>query len=170
MAHKLSRPLLSVFFSSFHYLTAISWSCFVLSLVFFLSLIPFFNNHTCQLASVRRSTSARRASILPSPALEAPLPPFGVAVWSQKYNARMGSMAVADMTAADVTGPDLVVPKEEPLEDGFTSSSISSPEPEGDRGLTAQDAVPVQKRKGGRKPVSPLLSTPSQLYIFLDSA
>ena len=67
----------------------------------------------------------------------------------------MGSMAIADMTAADVTGPDLVVPKEEPLEDGFTSSSISSPEPEGDRGLTAQDAVPVQKRKGGRKPVSP---------------
>jgi hypothetical protein len=66
-------------------------------------------------------------------------------------------MAVADMTAADVTGPDLVVPKEEPLEDGFTSSSISSPEPEGDRGLTAQDAIPVQKRKGGRKPVS---STP----------
>jgi len=65
----------------------------------------------------------------------------------------MGSMAVADMTAADVTGPDLVVPKEEPLEDGFTSSSISSPEPEGDRGLTAQDAVPVQKRKGGRKPI-----------------
>ena len=69
----------------------------------------------------------------------------------------MGSMAIADMTAADVTGSDLVVPKEEPLEDGFTSSSISSPEPEGDRGLTAQDAVPVQKRKGGRKPVSPAL-------------
>jgi hypothetical protein len=69
----------------------------------------------------------------------------------------MGSMAVADMTAADVTGPDLVVPKEEPLEDGFTSSSMSSPEPDGERGLTAQDAAPVQKRKGGRKPVS---STP----------
>jgi len=77
----------------------------------------------------------------------------------------MGSMAVADMTAADVTGPDLVVPKEEPLEDGFTSSSISSPEPDGERGLTAQDAAPVQKRKGGRKPVSPLPSTTNRRCI-----
>ena len=71
-------------------------------------------------------------------------------------------MAAADMTAADDTGPDLVVPKEEPLEDGFTSSSISSPEPDGERGPTAQDAAPVQKRKGGRKPVSPLQSFSSQ--------
>ena len=59
-------------------------------------------------------------------------------------------------------GPDsVVVPKEEPLEDGFTSSSISSPEPEGERGPTAQDAAPVQKRKGGRKPVSPLPPKPT---------
>ena len=75
--------------------------------------------------------------------------------------AGMGSMAAADMTAADATGPDLVIPKEEPLEDGFTSSSISSPEPDGERGPTAQDAAPVQKRKGGRKPVSPL---PTQYF------
>ena len=58
------------------------------------------------------------------------------------------------MAAADVTAPDSVVPKEEPLEDGFTSSSVSSPEPDEEQGPTAQDAVPVQKRKGGRKPVS----------------
>lgn len=74
--------------------------------------------------------------------------------------AGMGSMAAADVIAADTTGPDSVVPKEEPLEDGFTSSSISSPEPDEERGPTAQDAAPVLKRKGGRKPVSQLLSTP----------
>ena len=63
------------------------------------------------------------------------------------------------MTVADATGPDSVVPKEEPLEDGFTSSSISSPEPDEERGPATQDAVPVQKRKGGRKPVSQPTST-----------
>jgi hypothetical protein len=70
-------------------------------------------------------------------------------------------MEAADMIAADTTGPDSVVPKEEPLEDGFTSSSISSPEPDGEQGPTAQDAAPVQKRKGGRKPVS---QTPVNSY------
>jgi hypothetical protein len=77
-------------------------------------------------------------------------------------------MAAADMTAEDATGPDLVVPKEEPLEDGFTSSSVSSPEPDGERGPTAQDAAPVQKRKGGRKPVSPLPST-SLSVLFMST-
>lgn len=77
-------------------------------------------------------------------------------------------MAAADMTAADATGPDLVVPKEEPLEDDFTSSSVSSPEPDGERGPTAQDAAPVQKRKGGRKPVSPLPST-SLSVLFMST-
>jgi hypothetical protein len=85
----------------------------------------------------------------------------------------MGSMAAADMTAADATGLDLVVPKEEPLEDGFTSSSISSPEPDGERGPAAPDAAPVQKRKGGRKPVSPLPVDPIvgpfwRLMLLLD--
>jgi hypothetical protein len=80
-------------------------------------------------------------------------------------------MAATDMTAADIAGPDSVVPKEEPLEDGFTSSSISSPEADGEQEPTAQDVAPVQKRKGGRKPVSLLASTsPTDLSHFISTS
>lgn len=66
----------------------------------------------------------------------------------------MGSMATSD-----VTKPDNVFPKEEPL-DALTPSSVStSPEPDSatipTEGTSAsQDPPPVPKRKGGRKPVS----------------
>jgi hypothetical protein len=60
----------------------------------------------------------------------------------------MGSMA------ADVpTVVEAVEPKQEPLLDGYTSSSMSSPEPELEISTQENPAPPV-KRKGGRKPVS----------------
>jgi len=68
----------------------------------------------------------------------------------------MGSIAMADATATD-----RVVPKVEPLQDGYTDSSASSPEPdvEPDGNPNSQGApAPPPKRKGGRKPVGGMLS------------
>lgn len=66
----------------------------------------------------------------------------------------MGSLAAADMTSADATGLDIVLLKEEQFEDGYSSSSVSTPEAGVDQGDVSQDVAPIQKRKGGRKPVS----------------
>lgn len=63
----------------------------------------------------------------------------------------MGSMA-----AEDVTSSHSVVPKTEPIQDGYTPSSISSidePEASASADATTTDPPPVVKRKGGRKPV-----------------
>lgn len=60
----------------------------------------------------------------------------------------MGSMA-ADLP----TAVEAVEPKQEPLLDGYTSSSMSSPEPELETS-TQENPTPPVKRKGGRKPVS----------------
>jgi len=66
----------------------------------------------------------------------------------------MGSVA-----PADVTIPDAVVPKIEPGQESFSSSSASSPEPDAKAEPEAssersQERPPAPKRKGGRKPVS----------------
>ena len=60
------------------------------------------------------------------------------------------------MTDADATAPDTVVPKEEPFEDGYSDASVSTPEAGPELGSNSLDAPPIQKRKGGRKPVSEL--------------
>jgi hypothetical protein len=49
------------------------------------------------------------------------------------------------------TATDSVVPKSEPLPEGSTSSSVSTPEAEGE--VPMQDVAQTQKRKGGRKPI-----------------
>ncbi len=59
----------------------------------------------------------------------------------------MGSM----METSDATPSHPIVPKSESIHDGYSSSSVSTPE--GDIGPVTQDVVQVQKRKGGRKPV-----------------
>jgi hypothetical protein len=64
----------------------------------------------------------------------------------------MGSV----MESSDVPLGDPIVPKSECLQDGYTSSSASTPEAE--IGPSTQDVVQVQKRKGGRKPVHSMLS------------
>lgn len=46
---------------------------------------------------------------------------------------------------------DQVAPKSEPLNEGSISSSVSTPDPEGE--VLTQDVAQTQKRKGGRKPV-----------------
>jgi hypothetical protein len=63
----------------------------------------------------------------------------------------MGSV----METSDATPNDQVLPKPEPIQDGYSSSSASTPE--ADIGPVTQDVVQVQKRKGGRKPVCPEL-------------
>ncbi|KIX02045.1 uncharacterized protein Z518_07984 [Rhinocladiella mackenziei CBS 650.93] len=64
----------------------------------------------------------------------------------------MGSVA-----NADVTLPDVVVPKRESSIDRYTSSSASTPEPGdaagGSSEQATQEPTPVPKRKGGRKPI-----------------
>ncbi len=50
-----------------------------------------------------------------------------------------------------MTASDPIVPKSESIHDGYSSSSVSTPE--GDIGPVTQDVIQVQKRKGGRKPV-----------------
>lgn len=59
----------------------------------------------------------------------------------------MGSM----MESSDAIPSDSVIPKSEFTQDGYTSSSASTPE--ADAGAVTQEVVQVQKRKGGRKPV-----------------
>lgn len=68
----------------------------------------------------------------------------------------MGSM----MENSDATPSDPIVPKSESTQDGYSSSSVSTPE--GDTGPITQDVVQVQKRKGGRKPVH----TSKQTYMM----
>lgn len=63
------------------------------------------------------------------------------------YEKGMGSL----MENADPTPSNPIVPKSESVQDGYTSSSVSTPE--ADIGPITQDVVQVQKRKGGRKPV-----------------
>jgi len=64
----------------------------------------------------------------------------------------MGSM----METSDAIPRDPLVPKSEYIQDGYTSSSASTPE--ADIGPATQDVVQVQKRKGGRKPVQSIES------------
>ncbi len=68
----------------------------------------------------------------------------------------MGSVA-----NADVTLPDIVIPKRESSLDRYTSDSGSTPDLDdgaaGGSEQTTQEPTPAPKRKGGRKPVSFLL-------------
>jgi hypothetical protein len=61
----------------------------------------------------------------------------------------MGSL----MEPAEGGAMDSVVPKTEPDREGSTSSIASTPEAEAE--AFPQDVAQTQKRKGGRKPVSP---------------
>lgn len=63
----------------------------------------------------------------------------------------MGSV----METSDTTPSDPIVPKSECVQDGYSSSTASSPEAEVGPATGTQDVVQVQKRKGGRKPVYP---------------
>ena len=74
----------------------------------------------------------------------------------------MGSVATSDVTlsnAPDSSGPDSVVPKVEPDQDGYDSPSGSSIDLDQDLDAdaplekTSTDPPPIPKRKGGRKPV-----------------
>ena len=58
----------------------------------------------------------------------------------------------------DAAITDPVVPKQEPFEDQYSSSTISTPEADGLDGPVPQETVPI-KRKGGRKPVCEVLYT-----------
>lgn len=64
---------------------------------------------------------------------------------------------MASMAADVPTAAEAIQPKQEPLLDGYTSSSMSSPEPEHEPSTRENPAPPV-KRKGGRKPVRSLMS------------
>lgn len=70
-------------------------------------------------------------------------------------------MAAADVPAA----MDSVVPKVEPLQDGYSSSSVSTPEAEIE--ASTHDVVQVQKRKGGRKPVRHIMIHRVDLVLIL---
>ena len=61
------------------------------------------------------------------------------------------------MEAQDTSATESILPKPEPIQDGYSSSTPSTPEAEGEVEAEAapsfQDVTQVQKRKGGRKPV-----------------
>ncbi|KAF7164059.1 hypothetical protein CNMCM5623_008778 [Aspergillus felis] len=63
----------------------------------------------------------------------------------------MVSMVETSNSNHNDTTTDSVVPKSEPLPEGSTSSSVSTPEAEGE--VPMQDVAQTQKRKGGRKPI-----------------
>ncbi|EAW09668.1 bZIP transcription factor [Aspergillus clavatus NRRL 1] len=63
----------------------------------------------------------------------------------------MVSMVEASNSNHNDTAPESVVPKAEPLPEGSISSSVSTPEAEGE--VPMQDVAQTQKRKGGRKPI-----------------
>ena len=66
----------------------------------------------------------------------------------------MDSSVMGSMAAPDSNTFDSIVPKEEPVEDDFSSSTPSTPEAGPDlEAPTQPDQPPVQKKKGGRKPV-----------------
>jgi hypothetical protein len=63
----------------------------------------------------------------------------------------MGSLVEVHQDLRDDSHMDMVVPKSEPNHEGSCSSSVSTPEPDGE--VVVQDATQRQKRKGGRKPI-----------------
>lgn len=64
----------------------------------------------------------------------------------------MGSLLDGSQVSRDAIVLESVIPKPEPPVDaGSCSSSVSTPEADGD--VIAQDSAQRQKRKGGRKPV-----------------
>jgi len=63
----------------------------------------------------------------------------------------MGSLVELHQHLRDDSHMDMVVPKSEPNHEGSCSSSVSTPEPDGE--AVVQDATQRQKRKGGRKPI-----------------
>ncbi|PGH18881.1 hypothetical protein AJ80_04299 [Polytolypa hystricis UAMH7299] len=63
----------------------------------------------------------------------------------------MGSVSDGAQLLRDGTALEDVVPKSEPNPEGSCSSSVSTPEPDGE--TAAQDPTQRQKRKGGRKPI-----------------
>ncbi|OJD15913.1 hypothetical protein ACJ73_08932 [Blastomyces percursus] len=64
----------------------------------------------------------------------------------------MGSAVnVSQINSRDGIGMEEVIPKSEPNPEGSSSSSVSTPEPDGE--TVIQDAAQRQKRKGGRKPI-----------------
>ncbi|ODH49479.1 hypothetical protein GX48_04421 [Paracoccidioides brasiliensis] len=64
----------------------------------------------------------------------------------------MGSRVnVSQINSPDGIRMEEVIPKSEPNPEGSCSSSVSTPEPDGE--TVIQDAAQRQKRKGGRKPI-----------------
>ncbi|OJD12018.1 hypothetical protein AJ78_07321 [Emergomyces pasteurianus Ep9510] len=64
----------------------------------------------------------------------------------------MGSVAnVRQINSRDGIRMEEVIPKSEPNPEGSSSSSVSTPEPDGE--TVIQDIAQRQKRKGGRKPI-----------------
>ncbi|PGH18131.1 hypothetical protein AJ79_00759 [Helicocarpus griseus UAMH5409] len=64
----------------------------------------------------------------------------------------MGSLVnVSQINSRDGISMEEVIPKSEPNPEGSCSSSVSTPEPDGE--TVIQDAAQRQKRKGGRKPI-----------------
>lgn len=63
----------------------------------------------------------------------------------------MVSMVETSISNHNDMAMDQVAPKSEPLNEGSISSSVSTPDPEGE--VLTQDVAQTQKRKGGRKPV-----------------
>ncbi|KAL2387168.1 hypothetical protein RJZ90_000201 [Blastomyces dermatitidis] len=58
---------------------------------------------------------------------------------------------VSQINSRDGIRMEEVIPKSEPNPEGSSSSSVSTPEPDGE--TVIQDAAQRQKRKGGRKPI-----------------
>ena len=68
----------------------------------------------------------------------------------------MVSMVETSNLAQNDEAMDNIVPKSELVLEGSASSSVSTPEAEAEN-LT-RDVAQTQKRKGGRKPVRPIVS------------
>ncbi|KAL4918535.1 hypothetical protein BDW62DRAFT_200663 [Aspergillus aurantiobrunneus] len=63
----------------------------------------------------------------------------------------MVSMVEASLSNHNDMAMDQVAPKSEPLNEGSISSTVSTPDPDGE--ILTQDVAQTQKRKGGRKPI-----------------
>ena len=138
--------MLQILFSSFNYLTAIfpTVVCPVSQFLIFVSSCQrqFPSLYLTLVANAKRAFNVERDSLGGHEVAIL----SGVLQPEPRCCTRMGSMAGPDTIAVD-----LVLPKIEPFEDGYSSSTVSTPEAEAE--ASAQDVVPIQKRKGGRKPV-----------------
>ncbi|KAK2737734.1 hypothetical protein FQN55_000949 [Onygenales sp. PD_40] len=99
------------------------------------------------------SPAARVCFRYPPAAALAVIPSLCPSLQSSRRGLRdMGSLVDASQISRDGLGiMEEVIPKSEPNPEGSCSSSVSTPEPDGE--TVIQDAAQRQKRKGGRKPI-----------------